>query len=332
MNYLKKPEVVIFVLLIVVAAVFIFLWRSTVQSASYADLTTALTTTTATFGTLLGVITAGLMFTQGTFSQLASELNDKAPTYLVEALSMENIQSTTARLLDMRKKFAQLAATTAISEERDLYNRIATDASSLFVDFAVILNLKLRQQGLPTTDVSVSEMDSALFNTYQKRKRSIRREWQLLNIIKQIVDTWEGQTAFFIEPASTSSLKANLQKSSAILKIKEKVEKVPTNLVKDVTKSLSELDDGFSQLSKRLHDDRIPQLLSQMEQASALRGKYFYLTLIFIAAPLLINLIILPQLSQATAAFFQPIILATSLLSIMGVVFLFLYIYRILNT
>jgi len=301
------------------------------QSSSYADLARALTTTTATFGTLLGVITAGLMFTQGAFSRLASELNEKSPIYLTEVLPLEKIQSVAVHLLVLRKNFTQFAAITAIKEERDLYKRIVTGTSDLFVDFAVILKLKLRQQGLPDTDLLVSEMDSTLYDIYQKRRRSVRREWQLLSIIKRIVDSWEGQTAFFIETSSTPALKADIKNSIAILKLKEKVDQGSANTAKETAKTSNELDDEFGRLSNRLHEDRVPQLLSQMVQASTLRGKYFYLALIFIAAPLLVNLIILPQLSQATAAFFQPVIWVTSLLSIIGVVFLFLYIYKILN-
>jgi hypothetical protein len=331
MNSLKKPPIIISVLLIAVALAFVLSWQNMAQSTGYADLTRALTTTTATFGTLLGVITAGLMFTQGTFSRLASELNEKSPTYLTEVLPLEKIQSIAAHLLVLRKNFTQLVATTTIKEERDLYSRIATNASDLFVDFAVILRLKLRQQGLSDTDLLVSEMNPTLYNVYQKRRRDIRREWQLLSIIKRIVDMWEGQTAFFIETSSKSALKADLQNSIAILKLKEKVDKGSANITKETAKISNELDEQFSELSKRLHEDRIPQLLSQMVQASTLRGKYFYLTLIFIASPLLVNLIILPQLSQATATLFQPIIWVTSLLSIIGVVFLFLYIYKILN-
>jgi len=332
MNSLNKPPIIISVLLVAIALAFVLSWQNMSQSASYADLINALTTTTATFGTLLGVITAGLMFTQGEFSRLASELNEKSPTYLTEVLPLEKIQSVAAHLLALRKTFTQFAGTTAIKEEKDLYARIATNASDLFVDFAVISKLKLRQQGLPDTDLLVSEMDTTLYSIYQKRRRDTRKEWQLLNIIKRIVDTWEGQTAFFIETTNRPALKADLKNSVAILKLKEKVDQASANIAKETTKTLNALDDEFSKLSKRFHEDRMPQLLSQMVQASTLRGKYFYLTLIFIAAPLLVNLIILPQLSQATAAFFQPIIWVTSLLSIVGVVFLFLYIYKILST
>jgi len=326
-----KPPIIVSILLIAVALAFVLSWQNMTQSTSYTDLARALTTTTATFGTLLGVITAGLMFTQGAFSRLASELNEKSPNYLTEVLPLEKIQSVAANLLALRKNFTQFATATTIKEERELYSRVATNASDLFVDFAVILKLKLRQQGLPDTDLLVSEMDSSLFSIYQKRRRDIRREWQLLSIIKRIVNAWEGQTSFFVEAIGTSALKADLKKSIALLKLKEKVDQSSTNIAKETTKTSDKLEDEFNELSQRFHADRIPQLLSQMVQVSTLRGKYFYLTLIFIAAPLLVNLIILPQLSQATATFFQPIIWVTSLLSIIGVVFLFLYIYKILN-
>jgi len=332
MNSLSKPPIIISVLLVAVVLTFVFSWRNMAQSVSYADLTMALTTTTATFGTLLAVITAGLMFTQEAFSRLASELNEKSPTYLTEVLSLEKIQSIVAHLLALRKNFTQFAATTSIKEERALYTRIATKASDLFVDLAVILKLKLRQQGLPDTDLLVSEMDSTYYNIYQKTRRNIKREWQLLSIIKRIVDTWEGQTAFFVETTTQPALKADLKNSIAILKLKEKVDQSSVDIAKETAKTLNEIDDEFNGLSKRFHEDRIPQLLSQMVQASTLRGKYFYLTLIFVATPLLVNLTILPQLSQATVTFFQPVVWVTSLLSVIGVIFLFLYIYKILNT
>jgi len=332
MNSLSKPPIIISVLLVAVVLTFILSWQNMTQSVSYADLTMALTTTTATFGTLLAVITAGLMFTQEAFSRLASELNEKSPTYLTEVLSLEKIQSIVAHLLALRKNFTQFAATTSIKEERALYTRIATKASDLFVDLAVILKLKLRQQGLPDTDLLVSEMDSTYYNIYQKTRRNVKREWQLLSIIKRIVDTWEGQTAFFVETTTQPALKADLKNSIAILKLKEKVDQSSVDIAKETAKTLNEIDDEFNGLSKRFHEDRIPQLLSQMVQASTLRGKYFYLTLIFVATPLLVNLIILPQLSEATVTFFQPVVWVTSLLSVIGVIFLFLYIYKILNT
>jgi len=332
MSYLKNSSLLISILLVAVGLVFILAWLNMAGSMSYSDLTTALTTTTATFGTLLGIITAGLMFTQGKFSELASELIEKSPDYLAKVLSLDKIQSIGTHLLALKKAFTQLAAFTTIAEERNLYERITAKASSMFVDFAVLLNLKLRQQGLVDTGLLVSEMDSSLYKVYRKRVQSINKEWQIFRIIKQIIDTWEAPTAFFIEKSNGETpLQADLKSSIAILKLKENVDKNSTNIRTEVAKTLSELNNGLSEISKRLHEDRIPQLLPQMKQASTIRGKYFYLALVFIATPLLINLLILPQLSETTATFFQPIISITSLLSVLGVIFLLLYIHKILN-
>jgi len=332
MSFLKNSSLLIFILLVAVGLAFVLAWLNVAEFMSYADLQTALTTTTGTFGMVLGIITAGLMFTQGKFSELASELNDKSPDYLSEVLSLAKIQSIGTHLLTLRKTFTQLAATTTISEERGLYEKITAKASSMFVNFAVLLNLKLRQQGLPDTDLLVSEVDSHSYGVYQKKRQSIEKEWQVLHIIKQIVDTWEAPAALSIEKSKRgSALQADLKSSISILKIKENIDKSSANISIEVEKTLNALNNEINKIDQRLHKDRIPQLLSQMEQASTLRGKYFYLTLIFIAAPLLINLLILPQFSQTTATFFQPIISITSFLNIMGVVFLFLYIYKILN-
>jgi hypothetical protein len=332
MSYLKNPSLLISILLVAVGLAFISAWLNVSGSISYADLTTALTTTIATFGTLLGIITAGLMFTQGTFSELTSELTEKSPEYLSKVLSLEKIQSIETHLLALRKTFKQLATATSIAEERNHYERIVSKASLMFVNFAVLMNLKLKQQGLSDADLLVSEMDSNLYQVYQRRRRSIRKEWQILNIIKQTVDLWEGSTTFFVEKSSKiSALETDLRSSISILKLKENVDKSSKGMGNDITKTLGDLNSRISELGKQLHKDRIPQLLSQMEQANTLRGRYFYLALVFIATPLLVDLLILPQLSQATATFFKPIILVTSLLSIVGVVFLFLYIYKILN-
>jgi len=332
MSYLKNSWFRISILLVAVGLIFILARLNMVESTSYADLRTALTTTTATFGTLLGIITAGLMFTQGKFSELASELTEKSSDYLAEVLSLEKIQSIETRLLALRKAFIQLAANTTITEERNLYERIITKGSSIFVNFAVLLNLKLKQQGLPDADLLVSEMDPNLYKVYQKRRQIIKKEWQIFFLIKQVVDAWEAPTAFFVEkPHSESALQADLKSSISVLKLKENIDKSSTNIRSEVAKTLSDLNDEISEISKRLHEDRIPQLLPQMKQASTIRGKYFYLALVFIATPLLVNLLILPQLSETTATFFQPIISITSLLSVMGVIFLLLYIHKILN-
>jgi len=332
MSYLKNSLFLFSVFLIAVGIIFILAWLYAAEFTSYADMKTALTTTTAVFGTLLGIITAGLMFTQGKFSELSSELGEKSPDYLADVLSLEKIQSIETHLLTLRKAFSQLAATTTITEEKNLYERISAKTSSMFVNFAVLLNLKLKQQGLPDAGLLVSEMDSNLYKVYEKERKNIKKEWQLFNIIRKIISTWEAPASFLtVKSNMESAFQADLKSSISILKLKESVDKSSTNIRSEVTKILSDLSDEISEISKRLHEDRIPQLLSQMEQAGAIRGKYFYLAVIFITTPLLINLLILPQLTEVTAAFFKPIISITSSLSVMGVVFLLLYIHKILN-
>jgi len=331
MNYSKNTPYLISILLILFGVTFILTWQNVTGSMNYADVKTVLTTTTATFGTLLGIITAGLMFTQGKFSELASELSEKSPNYLTETLSLEKIQSFGTYLLALRKAFTQLEAGTTIVEEKNLYRRIITGTSSMFVGLVVLLNLKLKQQGLSDAGLLVSEMDSQLYRKYQKERKGIRKEWQVLAIIKQIVDMWEAPATFFVEKSKRSSLQADIKNSVSILELKEKIDKSSTNVRTEITKTLGDLSDEISKISRKLHEDRIPQLLSQMEQASAIRGKYFYLALIFIATPLFVNLLILPQLSEASAPFFKQIISITSSLSVMGVIFLLLYIHKILN-
>jgi len=328
MNYLKKSLFLVSILLVAVGAAFILALLSFAESISYGDLKTVLQTTTATFGTLLGIITAGLMFTQGRFSELASELTEKSPHYL----SLEKMQSIESHLHALEKTFTQLAATTTIAEERNLYERVSRKASLMFVNFAVLLNLKLSQQGLPETSLLLSEMDSNLHKVYQKRRQNIKKEWQIFDLLKQIIDTWEAPSTLFIEKSNIEpGLEADLKSSISVLKLKENVDKSVAEIHRQAVKALSDLDKEITKISTRLHEDRILQLLPQMKQASAIRGKYFYLALIFIATPLLINLLILPQLSETTATFFQTLVSITSLLSVMGVIFLLLYIHKILN-
>ncbi len=332
MSYLKNPVLLISILLVAVGVVFISAWLNTAESISYADLKTALTITTETFGALLGIITAGLMFTQGKFSELSSELTGKLPEYLAEILSLKKMQAIETRLIALRKTFTQLAVTATISKEKNLYESIVKKASSMSANFAVLSYLKLKQQGLADTGFLVSEMNSNLYKAFEKRKQNIKKEWQLFKIIKQIGDMWEASSASFIEKSGRkSALQSDLRSSISILKLKENVDKSSKYIHSEVTKTLSDLSNEIGEISKRLREDRIPQLLSQMEQASALRGRYFYLAVVFIAAPLLINLLILPQLSETTATLFQPIILITSLLGVMGVMFLLLYIHKILK-
>ena len=225
-----------------------------------------------------------------------------------------------------------MAVTTTVFEEKNLYERIIKKTSSMSANFAVLSYLKLKQQGLADTGFLVAEMDSNLYKVFEKKRQNIKKEWQLFKIIKHTVDIWEAPATLFVEKSNRkSALQADLRSSISILKLKESVDKSSKNIRNDVTKTINDLNNEISEIAQRLRDDRINQLFPQMEQASTIRGKYFYPALIFIAAPLLINLIILPQLSEATATFFKPIISITSLLSIMGVVFLFLYIHKILN-
>jgi hypothetical protein len=332
MNHTRNTLLVIAILLSGGILAFILFSSNATKSMNHDDLRTVLTTTTATFGSLLGIITAGLMFTHGKFSELASELDEKAPDYLSETLSLEKVQQTGTLLLALRKAFLQLETETTVAEEKNLYRKITEGISSMFVDFAVLLNIKLRQQGLRDTDFMVSEMDPSLHARYQETRKTIRKEWQVLEIIKKIVDTWEGPISFIGErPETRTSLQANLKSASTILKLKEKIDKNPKNIGNEVAQALEDLGNEISKIGKMLHQDRIPQLLSQMDYASTIRGKYFYLALVFIATPLFVNLIILPQLSEGTSLFFQPIISATSSLSMMGVIFLLLYIHKILN-
>jgi len=332
MSFLKGSLLLTFILVIIVGVAFILAWLYAVELTSYADIKTALTTTTATFGTLLGIITAGLMFTQGKFSELSSELSEKSPDYLTTVLPLVKIQSIENHLLTLRKTFTQLAATTTITEERNLYERIVAKASSMFVDFATISNLKLRQQGLPDTSLLASEMDSSLYKTYEKERKSVKKEWQLFKIIRRIINTWEAPTSFLNEKSKSEwALKNDLKSCIAILKIKENIDKNLTDIRSEAEETFGNLSDEINEVSKRLHKDRIHQLLSQMEHASTIRGKYFYTAVIFITTPLLINLLILPFFAETTVAFFKPIVSITSSLSVMGVIFLLLYIHKILN-
>jgi hypothetical protein len=332
MSHPGSTLLLVFVLLATAGTVFILAWHNATWSLSYADLTTILSTTTATFGTMLGIITAGLMFTHGKFSELASELSEKSPDYLVKTLSLEKVQSVESHLLSVRKTFLQLETETSVAQEKSLYGRIGEKASSTFVNLAVLLNLKLRLQGLPETGFLISEMDPTIYARYQKERKNLKKEWQILATFKQIVDTWEGRPASINEKSQrTTSLHSDLKGAIAILQLKEKIDKGSKNVHSDVATVLSELREEISKIEKQLREDRIPQLLSQMQDASALRGSYFYLALAFIAAPLFVNLLILPQLSESTAPLFQQVISATSFLSVVGVIFLLVYIYKILS-
>jgi hypothetical protein len=330
MNYSRTLSIVILLGTSVVA--FLLAWRNIISPIDFADLKTVLTTTTATFGSLLGIITAGLMFTHGKFSELASELGEKSPDYLSGNLSLEKVQAMGNHLLALRKTFSLLETQTTVEEERNLYRRVAEQASLIYVKLAVLSDLMLMQQGLAKTDLMVSAMDPQLFVNYKEERNHVKKEWQMLVTIKQIVDIWEGSKTLVLEKyEKRTSLQLDLRNSISLLGLKERLGKDSKPFRAETEAIFNELAGDIDRIGKQLHRDRIPQLLSQMEKANAIRGRYFYLALVFIAAPLFINLLILPQLSMGTASFFQPIISITSSLSVMGIAFLLLYINRILN-
>jgi hypothetical protein len=330
MNYSRTLSIVILLGTAVVA--FLLAWRNIISPMDFADLKTVLTTTTATFGSLLGIITAGLMFTHGKFSELASELGEKSPDYLSGNLSLEKVQAMGNNLLALRKTFSLLEAQTTVEEEKSLYRRVAEEASLMYVKLAVLSDLMLMQQGLAKTDLMISGMDPQLFVNYKEERNQVRKEWQMLVTIKQIVDIWEGSKTLVLEKyEKRMSLQLDLRNSISLLGLKERLDKDSKHFRAETERIFNELAGDIDKIGKQMHHDRIPQLLSQMEKANTIRGRYFYLALAFIAAPLFINLLILPQLSVGTASFFQPVISITSSLSVMGIAFLLLYINRILN-
>jgi hypothetical protein len=323
----------LFVLLLVASLVALSLaWRNVTVPMDFADLKTVLTTTTATFGSLLGIITAGLMFTHGKFSELASELGEKSPHYVSGMLSLEKIQIIGNNLLALRKNFSQLETQSTVKEEKDLYRRVFEKSSSIYVDFAVLSDLRLMQQGLAETDLMISGMDPQLYAAYKKERDRVKKEWQILVTMKQMVNTWEGSTTLVIEKnEKIASLQQDLRSSISLLGLREKLDKNSKHIRAEAEETLNELTEDLSKIGRELRLERIPQLLSQMEQANTIRGKYFYFALSFIATPLFINLLVLPQLSVGTASLFQPVISITSSLSVMGIAFLLLYISKILN-
>jgi len=330
MNYSRTFSIIVLVGTAVVA--FFLAWRNITSPMDFASLQTVLITTTEAFGSLLGIITAGLMFTHGKFSELASELSEKSPDYLSGTLSLEKVQTMGNNLTALRKTFSLLETQTIVDEEKNLYRRVVEQASSMYVKLAVLSNLMLMQQGLTETDLMVSAMDPLLYANYKEERSQVKKEWQTLGTIKQIVDTWEGSKALALEKyEKRTSLQHDLRNSISLLELKERLDKDSKRFRAETEGIFNELAGDIDKIGKQLHRDRIPQLLSQMEKANTIRGKYFYLTLAFIAAPLFINLIVLPQLSVGTASFFQPIISVTSSLSVMGIAFLLLYINRILN-
>jgi hypothetical protein len=287
---------------------------------------------TTAFGSLLGIITAGLMFTHGKFSELASELGEKSPDYLSGNLSLERVQTIGNNLLALRKTFSLLETQTTVEEERNLYRRVVEKTSLMYVNLAVLSDLKLIQQGLAQTDLMISAMDPQLYADYKEERSRVKKEWQILATVKQIADTWEGSRTLLLEKGEKgASLHRDLRESISLLGLKERIDKNSKHVRAETETIYNQLSEDIDKIGKQLHQDRIPQLLSQMENANTIRGKYFYLALAFIATPLFINLLILPQLSVGTASFFQPIISITSSLSVMGIAFLLVYINRILN-
>jgi hypothetical protein len=330
MNHSRK--VLIAILVGTSLAASFLAWRNITSSIDFADLKTVLTTTTAAFGSLLGIITAGLMFTHGKFSELASELSEKSLDYLSGTLTLEKVQTIGNNLLALRKTFSLLETQTTVEEEKNLYRRVVEKTSSTYVNLAVLSDLKLMQQGLAETDLMISAMDPQLYVNYKEERNQVKKEWQILVTIKQMVDTWEGSRTRVLEKyEKRTSLRQDLRNSISLLGLKERLDKDSKHVRAETEEIYNELAEDIDKVGKQLHQDRIPQLLSQMENANTIRGKYFYLALAFIATPLFINLLILPQLSIGTASFFQPIISITSSLSVMGIAFLLLYINRILD-
>jgi hypothetical protein len=329
---LKRSTLLVPFLLLVSAILLFVIVFSGVASADYTDLKTLIETTTATFGTLLGIITAGLMFTQGKFGELTGELSEKCPHYLRNVLSLQETRSIGENLIALKKVFATFADATEIPEEKNLYKRVVHKCSSMFVNVTILLNLKLRQERLTGTGLLVSEMSPQEHEDYQEKWRWIKRDWHLFGLIKQVVDAWVPTTVIpttkmNLEP----SLHSELTSSIPVLKLKEDVDKNSERIHLNVEKTLHELDGKIDKIVVRFHEDRIPQLLTQMEQANIVRGRYFYLSLIFIAAPLLVNLLILPQFSGGAILLLREVVALTSALAILGVVILLLYIYKMLN-
>ncbi len=313
-------------------AAFFLAWRNITSPVDFADLKTVLDITTATFGSLLGIITAGLMFTHGRFSELTSELGEKSPDYLSGMLTLEKVQTMGNNLLALRKTFSLLETQTTVEEEKNLYRRVAEKAASIYVNLSVLSDLMLTQQGLAKTDLMISAMDPQLYTNYKEERKQVKKEWQILATIKQIADTWEDSKTLLLEKHEKKTpLQQDLRNSISLLGLKERLDRNSQQFRAETEEIYNELAEDIDKISKQLHQDRIPQLLSQMENAHAIRGEYFYLALAFIATPLFINLLILPQLSIGTVSFFQPIISITSSLSVMGITFLLLYINRILS-
>jgi hypothetical protein len=55
------------------------------------------------------------------------------------------------------------------------------------------------------------------------------------------------------------------------------------------------------------------------------------MSLVFIAAPLLVNLLVLPQFSEGALLLLREIVALTSVLAVLGVVILLFYVHKMLN-
>jgi hypothetical protein len=89
----------------------------------------------------IGIITAGLMFTHGRFSELAGELNEKSPDYLSGTLSLEKVQIIGNNLLALRKTFSHLETQMTVEEEKNLYRKVVEKDSLLILYFLIVITL-----------------------------------------------------------------------------------------------------------------------------------------------------------------------------------------------
>ena len=331
MSRLKHAMLVAPLLLLVFGVLLFIVIFNGVASASYADLKALIETTTATFGTLLGIITAGLMFTQGKYGELTAELGQKSPHYLRNVLSLQELRSIGDSLLALKKVSGKLADATDVSEEKRLYERIVHKSSSMFVNIAVLLNLKLRQEGMTGTGLLISDMSPKEHEEYKEKCRALKKDWHLFEVVRQVVDTWAVAAVLPMRTDSASSLQSEVSGSIPVLRLKEEVEKGSEKIHVDVEKILHGLAAKIDKIVARFHENRIPQLLTQMEQSSIVRGRYFYLSLVFIAAPLLVNLLVLPQFSEGAILLLREIVALTSVLAVLGVIILLFYVHKMLN-
>jgi hypothetical protein len=174
-------------------------------------------------------------------------------------------------------------------------------------------------------------MNAKEHEDYQEKSRALKKDWHLFGIVKQIVDTWATVAVLPAKTDSESSLHSEVSGSIPVLRLKEEVIKSSERVHLEVEKVLHGLAAKIDKVVVRYHEDRIPQLLTQMEQSSIVRGRYFYLSLVFIAAPLLVNLLVLPQFSEGVIVLLREVVALTSVLAVLGVVTLLFYVHKMLN-